>query len=85
MSMSLKNNLHTGSADSAVGSRKSGDPGGAQSEEEMDTVRVQIEQAQRNYDYQTASELQFGRMSQLEAQLAAAERQRSPCSKVGRC
>jgi ATP-dependent Clp protease ATP-binding subunit ClpB len=43
--------------------------------EEMDAVRVQIEQAQRNYDYQAASELQFGRMSQLEAQLAAAERQ----------
>ncbi len=43
--------------------------------EEMDQVRVQIEQAQRNYDYQAASELQFGRMRQLEADLAAAEAQ----------
>ncbi len=41
--------------------------------EEMDQVRVQIEQAQRNYDYQKASELQFGRMRQLEQDLAAAE------------
>ncbi len=43
--------------------------------EEMDQVRVQIEQAQRSYDYQAASELQFGRMRQLEADLAAAEAQ----------
>jgi ATP-dependent Clp protease ATP-binding subunit ClpB len=41
--------------------------------EEMDQVRIQIEQAQRNYDYQRASELQFGRMRQLEQDLAAAE------------
>jgi ATP-dependent Clp protease ATP-binding subunit ClpB len=41
--------------------------------EEMDQVRVQIEQAQRNYDYQAASELQFGRMRQLEQGLADAE------------
>jgi ATP-dependent Clp protease ATP-binding subunit ClpB len=41
--------------------------------EEMDQVRVQIEQAQRNYDYQAASELQFGRMRGLEQRLADAE------------
>ncbi len=37
--------------------------------EEMDVVRVQVEQAQRDYDYQKASELQFGRMRQLERDL----------------
>ena len=40
--------------------------------EEMDTVRVQVEQAQRDYDYQKASELQFGRMRQLEHDLGDA-------------
>ncbi len=41
--------------------------------EEMDQVRVQIEQAQRAYNYQEASELQYGRMSQLDEKLAEAE------------
>jgi ATP-dependent Clp protease ATP-binding subunit ClpB len=41
--------------------------------EEMDHARVQIEQAQREYDYQRASELQFGRMRKLEQDLQAAE------------
>jgi ATP-dependent Clp protease ATP-binding subunit ClpB len=44
-----------------------------QIKEQMDEARVQIEQAQRAYDYQKASELQFGRMRQLESELAAAE------------
>ena len=43
--------------------------------EEMDQIRVQIEQAQRDYDYQKASELQYGRMSELEEELSAAEAQ----------
>jgi ATP-dependent Clp protease ATP-binding subunit ClpB len=43
--------------------------------ESMDQVRVQIEQAQRDYDYTQASELQFGRMRQVEDHLAAAQRQ----------
>jgi ATP-dependent Clp protease ATP-binding subunit ClpB len=42
--------------------------------EEMDQIRVQIEQAQRDYDYQRASELQFGRMRKLEQDLLAAEK-----------
>jgi ATP-dependent Clp protease ATP-binding subunit ClpB len=41
--------------------------------EEMDQTRVQIEQAQREYDYQRASELQFGRMRKLEQDLQVAE------------
>ena len=40
--------------------------------EEMDTARIQIEQAQRDYDYQKASELQFGRMRRLEQDLEEA-------------
>ena len=40
--------------------------------EEMDAVRIQVEQAQRDYDYQKASELQFGRMRQLEHDLSEA-------------
>ncbi len=43
--------------------------------EQMDGVRVEIEQAQRSYDYQKASELQYGRMQQLEGQLREAEGQ----------
>ncbi len=43
--------------------------------EEMETARIQIEQAQRNYDYQKASELQFGRMRQLEHDLEEANAQ----------
>ena len=43
--------------------------------EEMDTVRIQIEAAQRDYDYQKASELQFGRMRQLEHDLSEATAQ----------
>jgi len=40
--------------------------------EEMDAVRIRVEQAQRDYDYQKASELQFGRMRQLEHDLSEA-------------
>ncbi len=43
--------------------------------EEMDQIKVQIDQAQRDYNYQKASELQYGRMSQLNERLAAAEAQ----------
>ncbi|MEZ4644311.1 MAG: ATP-dependent chaperone ClpB [Chloroflexota bacterium] len=46
-----------------------------QIKEQMDGVRVEIEQAQRNYDYQKASELQYGRIQQLEQQLHEAESQ----------
>ncbi len=43
--------------------------------EQMEQVRVEVEQAQRDYDYQRASELQFGRMSELDARLKQAEAQ----------
>ena len=51
--------------------------------EEMDQVRVQIEQAQRAYNYQEASELQYGRMSQLQERLVYAEQQLSNVQQGG--
>jgi ATP-dependent Clp protease ATP-binding subunit ClpB len=41
--------------------------------EEIEQVRHQIEEAQRNYDYRRASELQYGRLAELQGQLAEQE------------
>jgi ATP-dependent Clp protease ATP-binding subunit ClpB len=41
--------------------------------DEMDHLRVEIEQAQRNYDYNTAAELQYGRAKELERKLGEQE------------
>ncbi len=41
--------------------------------DEMDRTRVEIEQAQRAYDYNKAAELQYGRMKELETQLRERE------------
>ncbi len=41
--------------------------------EEIEQIRIEIEQAERNYDLQKAAELRYGRMRQLEAELAGAE------------
>ncbi|MBX3059296.1 MAG: AAA family ATPase, partial [Anaerolineae bacterium] len=43
--------------------------------EEMDRVGVQVEQAQRELDYQKAAELQYGRLHQLTQSLQQAETQ----------
>ncbi|MBV9802933.1 MAG: ATP-dependent chaperone ClpB, partial [Solirubrobacterales bacterium] len=43
--------------------------------EELDQVRTEIEAAQREYNYNKAAELQFGRLPQLEQELAQAEAQ----------
>jgi ATP-dependent Clp protease ATP-binding subunit ClpB len=43
--------------------------------EQMDQTRVEIERAQREYDYNKAAELQYGKMTDLEKQLAEAEAQ----------
>ncbi len=40
--------------------------------EQIDTVRTEIEQAERSYDLQKAAELRYGKMRQLEEDLAAA-------------
>lgn len=46
-----------------------------QIKEQIDQTRVEIEQAQREYNYNKAAELQYGRLTQLEQQLAEAEAQ----------
>ena len=44
-----------------------------ETKEEMDRVRHHIEEAQRTQDYERASELQYGRLSELHQQLQAQE------------
>jgi len=46
-----------------------------QIKETIDETRIQIEQAQRQYDYNRAAELQYGKMTSLEQQLAEIEAQ----------
>jgi ATP-dependent Clp protease ATP-binding subunit ClpB len=41
--------------------------------EQIDTTRVEIERAQREYDYNKAAELQYGQLTRLEKELAEAE------------
>ncbi|MFO7634068.1 MAG: ATP-dependent chaperone ClpB [Caldilinea sp.] len=41
--------------------------------EQIDQVRIEIEQAERAYDLQKAAELRYGKMRQLEADLAQAD------------
>jgi ATP-dependent Clp protease ATP-binding subunit ClpB len=43
--------------------------------EQIETVRHEVEKAQRAYDYRRASELQYGELSRLEKQLAEQEAQ----------
>ncbi|HEY1012061.1 MAG TPA: ATP-dependent chaperone ClpB [Herpetosiphonaceae bacterium] len=45
----------------------------AHAKEQIDATRVQIEQAQRQYDYNKAAELQYGQLNGLERQLTDAE------------
>ena len=44
-----------------------------QLKEQMEQVRTEIEQAERDYNLQTAAELRYGKMRQLEAALAEAQ------------
>ena len=44
-----------------------------ETKEEIDRVRHQIQEAQRTHDYEQASELQYGRLSELQKQLEAQE------------
>ncbi len=50
--------------------------------EEIDQTRVEIEQAQRTYDYNRAAELQYGKLPQLERELAEIEAQLTSDEKV---
>src|SRR6185437_1042638 len=42
--------------------------------EEIDKIKLQMEEAKRKGDWQTMSELQYGRLPQLEAQLRKADK-----------
>ena len=42
--------------------------------EEIDRVNVEIEQAERNYDYNKGAELKFGKLRELQEKLAQAEK-----------
>jgi ATP-dependent Clp protease ATP-binding subunit ClpB len=44
-----------------------------ETKEEIDRVRHQVEEAQRTHDYEQASELQYGRLSELQKQLETQE------------
>src|SRR5262249_2083474 len=46
-----------------------------QLKEQIDQTKVETERAQREYDYNKAAELQYGRLAELERQLAEAEQQ----------
>jgi ATP-dependent Clp protease ATP-binding subunit ClpB len=51
--------------------------------EEMDRVQVQVEQAQRELDYQKAAELQYGRLHQLDQSLQKATAQLAAMQAAG--
>src|SRR6266542_486063 len=46
-----------------------------QLKERIDATKIEIERAQREYDYNKAAELQYGRLAEIERQLAEAEAQ----------
>jgi ATP-dependent Clp protease ATP-binding subunit ClpB len=46
-----------------------------QTREEIDATRIEIERAQREYDYNKAAELQYGKMNELERTIRTAEEQ----------
>jgi ATP-dependent Clp protease ATP-binding subunit ClpB len=46
-----------------------------QTREEIDATRIEIERAQREYDYNKAAELQYGKMNELERTIRDAEEQ----------
>ena len=55
-------------------SEKANVAGAQHIKEEVDKVKLQMEEARRKGDWQTMSELQYGKLPQLEAQLKKADR-----------
>ncbi|MEZ4500929.1 MAG: ATP-dependent chaperone ClpB, partial [Thermomicrobiales bacterium] len=51
---------------------------------ELDQTRLEIEQAQRNYDLNRAAELQYGKLVQIERQIAEAERHLAALQETGK-
>lgn len=52
--------------------------------DEMDRTRVEIEQAQRAYDYNRAAELQYGKLKELDRQLQDQERRLAQLQSSGK-
>ncbi len=50
--------------------------------EELEALRQQMEEARRKGDWQTMSEIQYGKIPQLEAQLKSAESSEAPAGKA---
>ena len=48
--------------------------GSAQVKETLEKLKLQMEEARRKGDWQTMSEIQYGKIPQLEAQLKSAEK-----------
>jgi ATP-dependent Clp protease ATP-binding subunit ClpB len=56
----------------------------AKLQEELENVKLEVERAQRSGDYQKASELQYGRVPQLERDIKEAESRLAEIQKSGR-
>jgi ATP-dependent Clp protease ATP-binding subunit ClpB len=56
----------------------------AQLQEQLEAIRLEVERAQRSGDYQKASELQYGRVPEIEKQIKAAEAGLAEMQKSGR-
>ncbi len=56
----------------------------AKLQEELESVKLEVERAQRAGDYQRASELQYGRVPQLERDIKEAENRLAEAQKSGR-
>ncbi len=57
--------------------------GSTQIKEEIEKIRLQMEEAKRKGDWQTMSQLQYGRLPELETQLKAAEQQAAKNAQTG--
>ena len=58
---------------------------GRKLKEELEQVRIEIERAQRGGDYAVASELQYGRLPELEQQIKEKRRGSPSCSRGSAC
>src|SRR5581483_7337191 len=56
----------------------------ARLQEELEAIKLEIERAQRTGDYQKASELQYGRVPQIEREIKAVEAKLAELQKSGR-
>ena len=70
-------------ADHTVARRAGGRRQDGQLRAEIDTMRIEMERAEREYNLQRAAELRYGKIRQLESELAAAEERIRTLQKEG--